>query len=165
MGIVLFSFAYILRYQNSIISLNDYSNEPLGGRDIRKRGEQARLARAKRESALPIGPLRGDISPLKYFTCQEYIISAKKVQVRRQEISRDSSPPSLYIDFGLFLLVFSFRERRETRRSAPQTTRLSSSSTRRLVKVADIRLLRGKSLDIRINPLIISWRIKAIEYR
>jgi len=31
----------------------------LGGRDIRKRGEQARLARAKRESALPIGPLRG----------------------------------------------------------------------------------------------------------
>jgi len=32
-----------------------------------KRGEQARLARAKRESALPIGPLRGDISPLNMF--------------------------------------------------------------------------------------------------
>ncbi|MFQ5835018.1 MAG: hypothetical protein ACE5HR_03760, partial [bacterium] len=36
-------------------------------------------------------------------------------------------------------------------RFAPQTTRLSSSSTRRLVRVADIRLLRGKSLDTRIN--------------
>ncbi|MFQ5836181.1 MAG: hypothetical protein ACE5HR_09720, partial [bacterium] len=56
----------------------------------------------------------------------------------------------------LFLLVFSSRERRETRRcltAAPQTTRLSSSSTRRLVKVADIRLLRGKSLDTGINLL------------
>ncbi len=31
------------------------------------RGEQARLARAKRESALPIGPLRGDVSPLNMF--------------------------------------------------------------------------------------------------
>jgi len=66
-------------------------------------------------------------------------------------ISRDCSPSSLYIDFGLFLLVFSSRERRGTRHFAPQTTRLSSSSTRRLVKVTDIRLLRGKSLDTRIN--------------
>ena len=80
----------------------------------------------------------------------------------RSRISRDSSPPSLYIDFALFLLAFSSRERRETRRSAPQTSRLSSSSTRRLVKVADIRLLWGKSLDMRINLLNIntSWRIK-----
>jgi len=31
------------------------------------RGEQARLARADRESALPIGPLRGDVSPLNMF--------------------------------------------------------------------------------------------------
>ncbi|MFQ6067528.1 MAG: hypothetical protein ACE5K3_09670, partial [bacterium] len=55
------------------------------------------------------------------------------------------------ISFELFLLVFSSRERRETPRSARQTTRLSSSSTRRLVKVADLRLLRGKSLDTRGN--------------
>jgi len=72
-------------------------------------------------------------------------------------LSRDSSPSSLYIDSGLFLLVFSSRERRETRRclrhltAAPQTSRPSSSSTPRLVKVTDIRLLRGKSLDTRIN--------------
>ncbi len=77
-------------------------------------------------------------------------------------ISRDSSPSSLYIDFGLFLLVFSSRERRETRRclrhltAAPQTSRLSSSSTPRLVKVADIRLLWGKCLDRRINLLNIN---------
>jgi len=31
-----------------------------------KRGEQARLARAERESALPIEPSRGDISLLEY---------------------------------------------------------------------------------------------------
>ena len=30
-------------------------------------GEQVRLARAKRESALPIGPLKGDVSPLNTF--------------------------------------------------------------------------------------------------
>jgi len=39
------------------------------------------------------------------------------------------------------------------RRFAPQTTRLSSSSTQRLLKVADIRLLRGKSLDSCISLL------------
>ncbi len=36
---------------------------------------------------------------------------------------------------------------------ASQTTRLSSSSTRRLIKVADLRLLRGMSLGTRINLL------------
>ena len=122
---------------------------------------------------------------------------------RGSRISRDSSPSSLYISFGLFLLVFSSRERLEdfeggnippqryaappkfksmqstslpygTLRFAPQTTRLSSSSTifegenippqrpsacspwiqnqqSWLVKVADIRLLRGKSLDTPIK--------------
>ncbi len=38
-------------------------------------------------------------------------------------------------------------------RFAPQTSRLSFSSTPRLIKVADIRLLRGKSLDTCINLL------------
>jgi len=37
MGIA-FSFAYILRYQNSIISLNDYSNESRRTRYQKKRG-------------------------------------------------------------------------------------------------------------------------------
>ena len=84
-------------------------------------------------------------------------------EVSSQEVSRDSSPSSLYIDFGLFLLVFSSRERRETRRSVPQTSRLSSSSTPRLIKVPDIRLLWGKSLDRRINLLSTNTFVRAQE--
>ena len=56
-----------LRYENFKISLRLLSGK------VSKKGEQARLARAKRESALPIGPLRGDISPLKYLIGGSYV--------------------------------------------------------------------------------------------
>jgi len=89
---------------------------------------------------------------------------------------QDDSSLSLYIRFELSLLVSSFRERLkrileggnippqrplacspqilEKHRAGhyvPQTTSLSFSSTRRLVKVAPIRLLRGMSFGKYIN--------------
>jgi len=53
-----------LRYKNLPSAIPSECKKSFG----LNRGEQARLARAKQESALPIGPLRGDVSPLNMFT-------------------------------------------------------------------------------------------------